>query len=51
VQLCYDCWLHTSARRYVAMGRGAVFRLYVRNFVSELLHHRPRDTTHLDVRA
>jgi glycosyltransferase involved in cell wall biosynthesis len=51
VQLCYDCWLHTSARRYVAMGRGAVFRLYIRNFVSELLHHRPRDTTHLDVRA
>ncbi len=51
VHLCYDCWLHTSARRYVAMGRGAVFRLYVRNFVSELLHHRPRDTTHLDVRT
>ena len=36
----------TSARRYVAMGKGAVFRLYVRNFTSELLHHRPKDTTH-----
>jgi len=27
-----------------------VFRLYVRNFVSELLHHRPKDTAHVDVR-
>ena len=35
---------YTSARRYIAMGKGAVFRLYVRNFVSELLHHRPKDT-------
>ena len=43
-------YLYTSARRYVAMGKGAVFRLYVRNFTSELLHHRPKDTTHLDVR-
>jgi hypothetical protein len=33
------------------MGKGAVFRLYVRNFTSELLHHRPKDTTHVDVRA
>ncbi len=32
------------------MGKGAVFRLYVRNFVSELFHHRPKDTVHLDVR-
>jgi len=46
-----DCYLFTSARRYVAMGKGAVFRLYVRNFTSELLHHRPKDTTHLDVRG
>jgi glycosyltransferase involved in cell wall biosynthesis len=45
-----DCFLFTSARRYVAMGKGAVFRLYVRNFTSELLHHRPKDTTHVDVR-
>jgi GT2 family glycosyltransferase len=51
VALCYDCHLYTSARRYVAMGNGAVFRLYVRNFTSELLHHRPKDTTHLDVRT
>ncbi len=50
VELRYDCFLYTSARRYHAMGKGAVFRLYVRNFVSELLHHRPKDTVHLDVR-
>jgi glycosyltransferase involved in cell wall biosynthesis len=47
----YDCYLYTSARRYNAMGKGAVFRLYVRNFTSELLHHRPRDTSHVDVRS
>jgi len=51
VGLFHDCYLYTSARRYVAMGRGAVFRLYVRNFTSELLHHRPKDTAHLDVRT
>jgi glycosyltransferase involved in cell wall biosynthesis len=50
VGLYQDCWLYTSARRYVAMGKGAVIRLYVRNFVSELLHHRPKDATHVDVR-
>jgi len=50
VGLFRDCYLYTSARRYVAMGKGAVFRLYVRNFTSEILHHRPKDTTHLDVR-
>ena len=50
VSLFHDCYLHTSARRYVAMGKGAVFRLYVRNFTSEILRHRPKDTTHLDVR-
>jgi len=50
VGLFHDCWLYTSARRYVAMGKGEVFRLYIRNFVSELLHHRPKDTAHLDVR-
>ena len=50
VDLCYDCFLYTSARRYNAMGKGAVFRLYVRNFMSELLHHRPKDRVHLDVR-
>jgi glycosyltransferase involved in cell wall biosynthesis len=51
VSLYHDCYLYTSARRYVAMGKGAVFRLYVRNFTSELLHHRPKDTTHVDVRT
>ena len=50
VELVADCFLYTSARRYVAMGTWAVVRLYVRNFVSEVLHHRPKDTTHLDVR-
>jgi len=50
VGLFHDCFLYTSARRYVAMGKGAVFRLYVRNFVSEVLHHRPKDTAHVDVR-
>jgi GT2 family glycosyltransferase len=50
VELRYDCFLYTSARRYIAMGKGAVFRLYVRNFVSELLYHRPKDAAHLDVR-
>ena len=50
VGLFHDCYLYTSARRYNAMGKGAVFRLYVRNFTSELLHHRPKDTTHVDVR-
>jgi glycosyltransferase involved in cell wall biosynthesis len=50
VSLFHDCYLYTSARRYIAMGKGAVFRLYVRNFTSELLHHRPKDTTHIDVR-
>jgi GT2 family glycosyltransferase len=50
VELRYDCYIYTSARRYNAMGKGAVFRLYVRNFVSELLHHRPKDTAHLDIR-
>jgi glycosyltransferase involved in cell wall biosynthesis len=51
VGLFHDCYLHTSARRYVAMGKGEVFRLYVRNFTSELLHHRPRDTSHVDIRT
>jgi glycosyltransferase involved in cell wall biosynthesis len=51
VSLFHDCYLYTSARRYVVMGKGAVFRLYVRNFTSDLLRHRPKDTTHVDVRS
>jgi glycosyltransferase involved in cell wall biosynthesis len=51
VRLSRACWVHTSARRYRAMGRGAVFGLYLRNFWSELLRHRPSDTTHVDVRS
>lgn len=50
VDLAYDCYLFTSARRYTVMGKSAVFRLYVRNFVSEILHHHPKDSVHLDVR-
>jgi glycosyltransferase involved in cell wall biosynthesis len=50
VSLKYDCFLYTSARRYLALGKGAVFRLYVRNFTSEVLHRRPKDTSHVDVR-
>jgi glycosyltransferase involved in cell wall biosynthesis len=50
VALVFDCHLFTSARRYIAMGKRAVFGLYVRNFVSEVLHHRPKDATHVDVR-
>jgi GT2 family glycosyltransferase len=50
VELRYDCFLYTSARRYNQMGKAAVFRLYVRNFVSELVYHRPKDSAHVDVR-
>lgn len=51
IQVARDCWLWTSARRYKAMGKRAVFGLYVRNFWSEILRHRPADDSHLDVRA
>jgi glycosyltransferase involved in cell wall biosynthesis len=50
VSLASDCWLYTSARRYRAMGKRRVFRLYVRNFWSEIVHHRPSDRQHVDVR-
>jgi len=50
VTMAADCWLYTSARRYRAMGKRHVFRLYVRNFWSEIVHHRPRDRQHRDVR-
>jgi glycosyltransferase involved in cell wall biosynthesis len=51
VAMCPDCWVWTSARRYVAMGKRKVFGLYVRNFWSEILRHRPADREHLDVRV
>jgi cellulose synthase/poly-beta-1,6-N-acetylglucosamine synthase-like glycosyltransferase len=51
VRLSQKCYLFTSARRYRAMGRGKVFRLYVRNFCAEIFFHRPSDTSHEDVRA
>jgi glycosyltransferase involved in cell wall biosynthesis len=51
VDLRGDCWVWTSARRYRAMGKGRVFSLYVRNFWSEILRHRPADREHVDVRT
>jgi len=50
VELRGDCFIYTSARRYKALGRGRVFRLYVRNFWWETVHHRPKDLVHEDVR-
>jgi len=50
VAMAGECWLFTSARRYKAMGKGQVFRLYIRNFWSEIVHHRPKDRQHQDVR-
>ena len=51
IEMAGDCWVWTSARRYQAMGKRRVFGLYVRNFWSEILRHRPADRDHLDVRA
>jgi cellulose synthase/poly-beta-1,6-N-acetylglucosamine synthase-like glycosyltransferase len=51
VAVARECWVWTSARRYRAMGKGKVFSLYVRNFWSEILRHRPADRDHLDVRV
>ena len=51
IELARECWVWTSARRYHAMGKRKVFGLYVRNFWSEILRHRPADREHLDVRA
>ncbi|MGH9161607.1 MAG: glycosyltransferase family A protein [Vicinamibacteraceae bacterium] len=49
--LAQDCYLWTSARRYRAMGMLHVFRVYVRNYWSEIVHARAKDTTHVDVRS
>jgi glycosyltransferase involved in cell wall biosynthesis len=51
VAVCSDCWVWTSARRYRAMGTRKVIGLYVRNFWSEIVRHRPADREHLDVRV
>jgi glycosyltransferase involved in cell wall biosynthesis len=51
IEVRRECWVWTSARRYRAMGKGPVFRLYVRNFWSELVHRRPADREHMDVRV
>jgi glycosyltransferase involved in cell wall biosynthesis len=50
VELVQRCAIQTSARRYKALGRTHVFRLYVRNFWWETVHHRPKDVVHEDVR-
>ena len=50
VDLASECYIYTSARRYKAMGRTYVLRLYIRNFWWETVHHRPKDLTHEDVR-
>ncbi len=50
VELNNGCYIYTSARRYKALGRGKVFRLYVRNFWWETVHYRPKDLVHEDVR-
>ncbi len=46
VALSNSCWVYTSARRYKALGRLTVMRLYARNFLSETINHRPKDTWH-----
>ena len=51
IEVARECWIWTSARRYRAMGKRRVFGLYVRNFWSEILRHRPADGSHVDVRA
>ena len=51
VRLRGDCWVWTSARRYREMGTWTVCKLYIRNFWSEILRHRPADRGHVDVRA
>jgi glycosyltransferase involved in cell wall biosynthesis len=51
VRLSSAAYLYTSARRYKAQGRGTVFKLYVRNYCSEIFRHRPSDTSHEDVRV
>lgn len=51
IAVARECWVWTSARRYRVMGKRKVFGLYVRNFWSEILRHRPADHDHLDVRA
>jgi glycosyltransferase involved in cell wall biosynthesis len=51
IHVAKECWIWTSARRYRALGKRKVMGLYVRNFWSEILRHRPADRTHIDVRA
>lgn len=51
VDVSRQCYVLTSARRFKAMGRGHVLWLYIRNFLWETIRHRPRDTTHADVRG
>jgi glycosyltransferase involved in cell wall biosynthesis len=50
VALHSGCRVQTSARRFRAMGTWTVIAVYVRNFWTEILWHRPADHTHRDVR-
>jgi glycosyltransferase involved in cell wall biosynthesis len=50
VELNNRCYIYSSARRYKALGKFTVFRLYVRNFWWETIYHRPKDIVHEDVR-
>ena len=52
VGLFHDCYLHTSARRYIAMGKRQVFRLYIRELrfrasTPSSEGHRPPRRPHL----
>jgi glycosyltransferase involved in cell wall biosynthesis len=51
VLLSDRCWVYTSARRFRAMGRMQVARLYIRNFTHEILYHEPADALHVDIRG
>jgi glycosyltransferase involved in cell wall biosynthesis len=51
VALSLRCVTYTSARRFRAMGTRQVVGLYLRNFCSEILRHRPSETRHVDVRV
>ena len=46
VELTPECFVYTSARRYKALGKRRGLRLYVRNFWSEIVHHRPDGPEH-----
>jgi glycosyltransferase involved in cell wall biosynthesis len=50
IRLSQSCWVYSSARRFKAMGRAAVFNLYLNNFLSEIRRHRASGVPRQDVR-